>query len=142
MPNLVIMRWIPASWKSTIAKNLVEVFWYKRVNKDSLRNMIDLWKFSITNEWFIDQCELAIADIYLSEWFNVVIDDTNIAPSRVNMLWENLVYDWEKVNVIINDLNTPLNVCLERDRKRWKERVWDNVITDIYNKKQIIDNIK
>ena len=49
MSKLLILKGLPASGKSTYAKELVSKGW-KRVNKDDLRSMIDGGKWSKKNE--------------------------------------------------------------------------------------------
>lgn len=129
MKKLLILRGLPWAGKSILARNIVDtIHWWKRVNKDDLRAMIDNGKWSEKNEKLIDQCELAIADIYLNAWYNVVIDDWNLSDKRVKMLWENLVLDATKVEVVEHFIDTPVEECIRRDRLRWDKRVWDNII--------------
>jgi len=131
--QLIILRWLPASWKSTIANNLVETMWFKRVNKDDLRQLVDCWKYSKQNEQLIDEMEMALADLCLINWYNVVIDDTNLSDKRIRYIKDNLVSEW-KVDVIEQFVNTSVDECIQRDRARWNKRVWDNVILNMYDK--------
>lgn len=51
MQKVIVLKGLPASGKSTWAKNLVlKDSTYKRINKDDLRAMLDASKFSKENE--------------------------------------------------------------------------------------------
>lgn len=127
------MRGLPASGKSTCAKKLVEEG-FKRVNKDDLRLMVDNWKYSKKNEKMIDELELSMVDQLLRAGYSVVIDDTNGSQKRVDMIYRlfevDVMYDFE---LLVEEmlLTTPVDVCIERDKKR-KDSVWENVIKTMW----------
>src|SRR5690242_3129636 len=117
MRTLVIMRGLPASGKSTRARELVRNKGYKRLNRDDLRAMIDDGKWSKHYEKDIKTAELALAHFYLSINHGVIIDDTNLSPSTVEM-WQNFA-EANNASWTIEDLtDVPLDECIKRDQKR------------------------
>jgi predicted kinase len=124
MRKLVILRWLPASGKSTEAKKLVEEG-MKRVNKDLLREMLDFWVWSKANEALVNEIEYDLIQSLLSRGISVVVDDTNISMSRVNLL--EAIWMWEDANVEVKLMDTPIEECIKRDANREKS-VWEEVI--------------
>jgi len=53
--KVLILKGLPASGKSTYAKELVAKGNWKRINKDDLRAMLDCSKWSKANEKFVLQ---------------------------------------------------------------------------------------
>ena len=55
MKKVLVLKGIPASGKSTYAKQLVKdnPGMYKRINRDDLRHMLDGYKMTNANEKFI-----------------------------------------------------------------------------------------
>lgn len=116
MKELVLMRGLPASGKSTEAKKLVEQG-YKRINRDLLRDMIDSGKWSKENEKLIVETEIGIASLALDAGKSVVIDDTNLSQKVVDK-WIDFARN-RSVNFRIIDLtDVPLSECIKRDQKR------------------------
>lgn len=113
MNKLLILKGLPASGKSTYAKELVNKGW-KRVNKDLLREMLDNGKWSRMNEKSIVESEKLLVEYFLKRGENVVIDDCNFA-------WEDT---WKAIGekvfaeVEVKLFDTPLMECIERDAKR------------------------
>lgn len=129
MSKLLILKGLPASGKSTFARELVVKGW-KRVNKDDLRAMIDNSIWSGNNEKQIVRIERMLVVDLLSRGFNVVVDDTNFG-------WEE---DWkdvaneECVDFEIKFFDVPLMECIERDSKRGDKSVGAKVIQRMYDK--------
>lgn len=124
MRKLVILRWLPASGKSTEAKKLVEEG-MKRVNKDLLREMLDFWVWSKANEALVNEIEYDLIQSLLSRGISVVVDDTNISMSRVNLL--EAIWMWEDATIEVMLIETPVEECIKRDANREKS-VWEEVI--------------
>lgn len=110
-----MLRGLPASGKSTYAKELVTKQGYKRVNKDSLREMVDGGKWTNVKEYFIGRTERRIAEYFLNENFDVVVDDTNFGLNE--MKWKSIS---EKCNAEfqIKDFDTPVQECVRRNLLR------------------------
>lgn len=135
--TILFLVGLPASGKSTVAKELVrEDPTFKRVNKDDLRYMThdeDHGKFDRRKEDYIVRLRDILIFAALDSGFNVVVDDTNIAPKHWDTINQN-AEEWAKVNgkpVIVERrvLDTPLEECLARNARRsGRERVPEKVI--------------
>ncbi|WP_299674461.1 AAA family ATPase [uncultured Tenacibaculum sp.] len=80
MKRIIILKGIPASGKSTYAKKLVSENpgMYKRINRDSLREMLDANHFSKGNEKFIVKTRDFLIKEALLAGKHVIVDDTNL----------------------------------------------------------------
>lgn len=127
MSKLYILKGLPASGKTTYALELVE-HGFKRVNKDSLRAMLDNSKWSKEREKNIVEIETHMVKDFLGKGYDVVVDDTNFA-------W---VEHWREIangfgaDFECLEFNTPLMECIERDLKR-ENSVGAKVILRMYN---------
>ncbi len=130
--RLTILQGLPASGKSTYAKKLVETQPNtKRINKDDLRQMLDDRVFNKNNERFIIKVRDAIVKEALSNNYNVVVDDTNLAKYHIDRLREIAEEYNAKVDIVF--INTPLEDCIQRDLQRFNS-VGERVIKDMYYK--------
>lgn len=119
MLNIIILKGIPASGKSTWAKEFIkENSHTKRVNKDDLRAMLDDSKWSKHNEKFILKIRDNIVRNALKDGFNVIVDDTNLHPKHIEQMKE--IAKEFGAGVKINDsfLKVDLKECIKRDLKR------------------------
>ena len=83
MPKLVMLRGLPGSGKSTIAKNeYCNDKNFKRVNKDDLRKV--LGNYTIKDEKVVKSTETYLAEELLKRGKSVVVDDTNLGVSYYN----------------------------------------------------------
>lgn len=131
MPKLTMTKWLPASGKSTRAKEMVEAnpWKVKRVNKDDLRAMLDNSKHTKGNENYILRMRDMIIRDCLSSWLSIIVDDTNFNPIHEERLREIAKSCDAEFDVVFFD--TPLNECIERDRKR-ENSVGANVILSMW----------
>lgn len=133
MPKLLMLKGLPASGKSTYAKDLLdrEPGLWKRVNKDDLRALLDNGKWSKKNEQFVLTVRDGLIISALDLGYNVVVDDTNFSPThKVNfqkIAADNGAVFEEKY------FEVPLNECIERDSKR-ANPVGQKVIMDMFDK--------
>jgi len=128
MSKLLILKGLPASGKSTYAKELVAKGW-KRVNKDDLRAMIDDSNWSREKEKYILNIEKFVVAHFLAEGLNVVVDDTNFGHESA---WTNLASQ-EGCESEIKFFDTPVMECVARDAKRGDKSVGAKVIFRMYN---------
>ena len=141
MGKVTILKGLPASGKSTWAKEQVERTGNSvRVNKDDLREMAFQSKFTKKRESFILESRnhmiLSAMDLNL----NPIVDDTNLNPVHEEnirslvKLW-NSEKDKGQYTVEINDsfLDVSPEECIRRDRNR-ANPVGDSVIRDMYNR--------
>lgn len=116
---MIIMRGLPASGKSTKAKELMTNGGnYVRLNKDLLRTMLHFDKFTHVNERNTWNAEVALAILYLTDGMSIIIDDTNLNPKTVER--------WKEVAKGLNakieyvDMDTSVEDCIKRDAERQK----------------------
>jgi predicted kinase len=137
MKKLLILRGLPASGKSTFARNLLteNPHAWKRLNKDELRAMLDNSMHSNPNEKFVERVRDFMLVEALKEGKHVVIDDTNLSDrpiERITQVVQKYMKDsGDKVNIEIKGFDTTLDECLERDEKRDK-KVGRDVIIRMY----------
>lgn len=127
--ELVILRGLPASGKSTYAKKWVaeNPDWRLRVNRDDIRkSAYDMyWGLSHHMEGTVSLAETAQVDAALNAGISVIIDATNLRARTVK--------DWyavaakHNVPVRVVDVDTPLEECIVNDMKRDK-KVGEDVI--------------
>lgn len=126
--KLVMLKGLPASGKSTRAKEIVETGDWVRVNRDLLREMLHFGKWSGRNEGKVVEAEKAIALAALAAGHNVVVDDCNLNPKNRDMWVE--VAKSADAKFETEAFNTSVLECVQRDRLREK-RVGDHVIRNM-----------
>lgn len=129
--KLLLLRGLPASGKTTFAKELArnDGNWV-RVNKDDLRNMLHGGRWSGKHERRIVQLERQLVEKALKDGKNVVIDDTNfnsIHEKQYREIAKQYNADFE-----IKEFDTPLEECIKRDNAR-PNGVGETVIRKMYN---------
>lgn len=117
MPKLILTRGIPASGKSTWAKQWVQEDPQNRtrVNRDDLRHMLyatDSTLLAYEQEQHVSAVEKAIAKTALSKGKDVVVDAMNLRARWVRQ-WFTLGYDVE-----FKDFPTTLTDALARNATR------------------------
>lgn len=129
--KLLLLRGLPASGKTTFAKELVrnDGNWI-RVNKDDLRNMLNGGKWSGKHERRIVQLERQLVEEVLKDGKNVVIDDTNF--NLAHERWYREIAKRYNADFEIKEFDTPLEECIKRDNAR-PNGVGETVIRRMYN---------
>lgn len=131
--KLIILRGLPASGKSTWAKEFISKNQkYVRINNDDLRQMLNLGKFSKENEVLITGTRHYLIDKYLKSWYSVIIDNTNLNPNTVEM--DVVVSYWIGAKLEFKDFLVDVDTCIERDKLRWEESVGEKVIREMSNR--------
>ncbi len=103
MAKLLMLSGLPASGKSTRAKEIVATGNWVRVNRDLLRTMLHNDKFTGRNEGLTVDAEKIIAMQALSKGLNVVVDDTNLNPKN-RFMWNDVAtscgatFEYEKID--------------------------------------------
>lgn len=135
-PKLEVLKGLPASGKSTYAKQLVEEGW-TRTNKDTIRLDRNLFPTGYNyknkkHEKLVIKERNRMIEQALSKGRDVVVDDTNLNPIHIKELAS--IARQYNANFIINDsfLNVPLAECIERDKNR-EASVGENVIRGMFN---------
>lgn len=134
-PQLIMLRGLPASGKSTWAKEQIAKGdgKIKRVNKDDLRAMVDGGKWSKQREKHILSLRNSHIIDALFDGYSVIVDDTNFSPSHESKL-RHMAEELE-VEFVIKEFYVPPTVAEERDalrpngvgakviRRMWRESV-------------------
>ena len=128
--KLIMMRGLPASGKSTYAKELMATDGaFVRVNKDLLREMMHFGTYSPANESLVKAAEVEIVEMALSMGQTVIVDDTNLGQKYEDQ-WRGLAEVWDTEFEIMDMMEkVSLHECLVRDY--WRE---DNVGGDVIEK--------
>lgn len=133
MSKLIICRGLPASGKSTWAKQWVleDLEHRVRINQDDIRLM--LGKYWVpSREKLVQEIQFDAVVEALSKEFDVVIDNTNL-NKKVLDGFDRLIKTFENYEIEYKDFfDTPLSVCIERDKNR-DLQVTEKVIRNFYN---------
>ena len=151
MKRIILTRGIPASGKSTWAKQevLKDPEHSIRINRDDLRNMSGQY-WVPAREDYIKACKGFILISAMNFQFDtIIIDEMNLNPKEsrnlkgeIAMINDTFKGGKDKYVVEIKDFtNVPLDVCLERDSKR-ENPIGENVIRGIFNKYKELYNLK
>ncbi len=132
--KILFLKGLPASGKSTFAKELVakEPLKWVRVNKDDLRIMLHNGVWSKKNEEVVMRVHQDIAEDALKVGLNVIVDDTNFHEAhepRFKALADKYGAEFE-----VKYFEVPLDEAIERDAKRGEKSVGREVIRGMYNK--------
>ena len=121
MKEVIILKGLPASGKSTYAKELVKTKHFRRVNRDDLRSMINCSIFSKPEEKLIRKTRDFIIEQSLENGKSVVIDDTNILDRGGNVTQiKEIASKFKNVKVTVNDsfCDVDAEECIRRDAIR------------------------
>ena len=151
MKRIILTRGIPASGKSTWAKQevLKDPEHSIRINRDDLRNMCGKY-WVPAREKYITACKGTILINAINFKFDtIIIDEMNLNPKEnrylkdmVSMMNDTFKDNNDKYIIEIKDFtNVPLDICLERDSKR-ENPIGENVIRNIFNKYKELYNLK
>lgn len=131
MKQVIILKGLPGSGKSTYARTLIEKHpnQYKRINNDDLRSMLDNSQWSRDNEKLILKVRDQLILMALESGKHVVVDNTNLASKHETHIRE-LVKG--KAEVVIQDFTAlPIEECIRRDLQR-PHSVGEKVIRDMW----------
>jgi len=138
MLKIIMLRGLPASGKSTWAKQTVKEnpHQYKRINKDDLRAMLDSGKHSKSNEKFVLKLRDWVIREALLNGKSVIVDDTNFYPNHEKRLRELAkLHEAETGKVVqfkIKEFDISVEECIRRDLER-PNSVGEAVIRRMYN---------
>lgn len=117
MTQLVIMRGLPASGKSTLADSKYKNHYY--VSRDMMREQLGLDTYLGTpeQESTITKIEEQTVRLALKGGFDVVVDDMNLRVRYVKR-WKQIATDCGAEFVMEDLTDTPLSACLARNEAR------------------------
>ena len=132
MPLLILTRGLPASGKSTWAKEQVAANpdSVVRVNRDDLRT--ELYPDVSVNDYYnrtprkvrnereeeVTKVQYARVQEALKSGKNVIVDDANLSPVALNSWHRAAKAHAGKVQLHFKDFNTPVDECIRRDKAR------------------------
>lgn len=115
MSKLIILQGLPASGKTTKAKELSQPGKNVRVNRDLLRDMLN-FGFSLKEEDRVKAVEKLLIKDFLSKGFDVIVDDTNLKDGTIKWLIKIATECCADIEFI--KIDTPLEECIRRDATR------------------------
>lgn len=112
--KIIMLSGLPASGKSTKAKEIVEGGGnFVRVSKDNLREMLHFGKWNGHNEGITRATERDMVRSLLLQGLNVVVDDTNLGEKH-KQSWQDFAKEIGASFQHIH-LDTPWQECVTRD---------------------------
>lgn len=134
MKRFIIVRGIPASGKSTWAKQWVskDSSHRVRVNQDDIRSMLGTY-WVPSRESLVKAIQNDIITEALTQGYDIVVDNTNMNKTTLEH-YTQLCKKYEEYIIVYKDFfDTPLSVCIERDKNR-DNPITEIVIRDFYNR--------
>lgn len=130
MNTLYICRGLPGSGKTFWARQFVSDRGFRatRVNRDDLRQMAHNGQYSPEREFFILRAAETMIAQALMAGYDVVSDDTNLQNYITKKLFSVAAICGRRVEWVM--FETPIDVCIARDRKR-QNPVGEHVIRDM-----------
>ena len=130
MAKMIILAGLPGAGKSTLAKKMVKQDQtYVRVNLDDIRNMLGTSDFN--KEKLVEQIELTSITYAFNQKYNVIVDDTNLNPKKINKL--KAIAKQYNAEVDYKLISTDVEECIRRDALR-ERPVGEDVIRRFYEK--------
>jgi predicted kinase len=141
--KLLMLKGLPASGKSTYAKELVKEQGFVRVNKDDLRAMLHGSKHTKGNEAQTLRIRDAVIADSLHNGRNVVVDDTNLNPIHEQVLRELAAqfnaqfafkfFDVSVAECIERDLRRPVSVGARVIKQQYNQWLRKNVAAPVFD---------
>ena len=134
MPKLIILQGLPASGKTSKAKELSKPGINVRISRDILREMLN-FGFSLKEEDTVRRIEKRMIVDLLRDGLNVIVDDTNLKAKTIR--WLTNIANECNAEIELIKMDTLLDECIRRDKLREKqvvERIIRHMATDIYKK--------
>lgn len=132
MPKLLILQGIPASGKSTFAREWVNEDPSNRiiVNRDSIREMLGPY-WMPSREELVTNIEDVVITNGLFQGYDVCVDATNLNPKTILKLKS--YEDYIDCEIEFKHFKISLEEAIERDKNRSRS-VGEKVIRDFYKK--------
>ena len=133
MSTLIILQGLPASGKTTKARELSQPGNNVRVNRDLLREMLH-FGFSLKEENAIKRAEELLIKMFLNKGRDVIVDDTNLKDKTIRWLFKIAAECSTEVEFMYIDVS--LEECIRRDAMR-SNPVGRGIISHMYNEFQL-----
>lgn len=140
MPKIFILRGLPASGKSTLARKIVDAnpTHTARFNWDDIRNMMGpYWIPERENTKVLYALRDAFINNMMSNQWDIVIDNMNLNPKELEH-YNKIVSEYnnnhtDKYEIEVTTLFTPVEECVRRDALR-SNPIGESVIRSIWQK--------
>lgn len=139
--HIIITRGIPGAGKSFWSREWIRKHpSYKRINRDDLRFMLYNGAWSNKKEEAVLLVRKVLIAELLKMGYNLVLDDTNLVPARLEELQQVIKDTASVLNIIVqikikDFTDVPLETCLERNALRPDAtRVPEKFIRNYYKK--------
>ena len=135
MRKILVLMGLPASGKSSFAaKFIADNPSYRRVNKDSIREMINFSAWTRNGDNLVQSIRDAVIHEILTSGYNVVIDDTNLQQVHIDKFEQFAEYYNCELEFLYFDVS--LEECIERDSQRIG-CVGEEVIRRLWNSRTV-----
>ena len=140
MPKIFILRGLPASGKSTLARKIVDAnpTHTARFNWDDIRNMMGpYWIPERENTKVLYALRDAFINNMMSNQWDIVIDNMNLNPKELEH-YNKIVSEYnsnhtDKYEIEVTTLFTPVEECVRRDALR-SNPIGESVIRSIWQR--------
>lgn len=140
MPKIYILRGLPASGKSTLARKIVDAnpTHTARFNWDDIRNMMGpYWIPERENTKVLNALRDAFINNMMSNQWDIVIDNMNLNPKELEH-YNKIVSEYnnnhtDKYEIEVTTLFTPVEECVRRDALR-SNPIGESVIRSIWQR--------
>lgn len=132
MPKIIMLKGLPASGKSTWAKEKIKTGNYIRISKDDIRNGM-LGGYTPKKERIVVKIRNSLIKQGIEFGKNVIVDDTNLNPTHEKAIRQ--IASELGVALVVNDefLQVSPEECIDRDLKR-QNSVGASVIWEMHDK--------
>ena len=141
MRKILVLMGLPASGKSSFAaKFIADNPSYRRVNKDSIREMLNFSEWTRKGESLIQNVRDAIIHEILTSGYNVIVDDTNLQQVHIDRFEQ--IAEYYNCELYFKYFNVSVEECINRDAQR-VGRVGEDVIRRLWNLRTVdVDKYK
>lgn len=130
MPKLIMCKGLPASGKSTWARDYIATHrGAVRVNRDDLRAQMHNGVFHPKHEKIVKKVQAEIVRTALEAGNDVVVDDTNLHPSN-EARYTQMARDLNAEFIVQDFTDVDVETCITRDKHRGS--VGENVIRKMH----------
>lgn len=133
--KILFLKGLPASGKSTYAKELAKDPSWVRVNKDDIRAMLYDSKFSKVREKIVEDMQILMAINALESGLNVIVDNTHFSP-RHEAKYRELAETY-KAEFELKYFDTSVEECIKRDQARTNSVGKDVILRMFYSQNQV-----
>ena len=128
--KIILLKGLPASGKSTWAREQQKAGAYLVISKDEIRKMFGGYKPSREKEVLRTRNKLIELGIQMKK--NIIVDDTNLNPKHERYIGQLAKQLGVKFEVNDSFLDVSPEECIERDLRRGEKAVGASVIWDMY----------